>query len=174
MKELSKEVREIMKEYIGDNSVAGVTVLAVQDGKEICDCQEGMADIENGRVMKRDTIFRLYSQTKPVTGAAAMILMERGKLDLYQPVAEYLPAFREQKIWRNGRCEALLPREREMLVVDLLRMTSGLIYGDTTTEPGRMYEHVFEEGKERMHTPEAMTTANVRYLAKWPALCVPG
>ena len=93
MKGLSKEVREIMKEYIGDNSVAGVTVLAVQDGKEICDCQEGMADIENGRVMKRDTIFRLYSQTKPVTGAAAMILMERGKLDLYQPVAEYLPAF---------------------------------------------------------------------------------
>ena len=77
MKGLSKEVREIMKEYIGDNSVAGVTVLAVQDGKEICDCQEGMADIENGRVMKRDTIFRLYSQTKPVTGAAAMILMER-------------------------------------------------------------------------------------------------
>ena len=64
MKELSKEVREIMKEYIGDNSVAGVAVLAVQDGKEICDCQEGMADIENGRVMKRDTIFRLYSQTK--------------------------------------------------------------------------------------------------------------
>mgnify|MGYP000567740852 CR=1 FL=1 len=46
MKELSKEVREIMKEYIGDNSVAGVTVLAVQDGKEICDCQEGMADID--------------------------------------------------------------------------------------------------------------------------------
>ena len=115
MKGLSEEVREIMKEYIGDNSVAGVTVLAVQDGKEICDCQEGMADIENGRVMKRDTIFRLYSQTKPVTGAAAMILMERGKLDLYQPVAEYLPAFREQKIWRNGRCEALLPGEREML-----------------------------------------------------------
>lgn len=110
MKGLSKEVREIMKEYIGDNSVAGVTVLAVQDGKEICDCQEGMADIENGRVMKRDTIFRLYSQTKPVTGAAAMILMERGKLDLYQPVAEYLPAFRQQKIWRNGRCEALFAR----------------------------------------------------------------
>ena len=106
MKGLSEEVREIMKEYIGDNSVAGVAVLAVQDGKEICDCQEGMADIENGRVMKRDTIFRLYSQTKPVTGAAAMILMERGKLDLYQPVAEYLPAFREQKIWRNGRCGA--------------------------------------------------------------------
>lgn len=46
MKELSKEVREIMKEYIGDNSVAGVTALALQDGKEICDCQEGMADIE--------------------------------------------------------------------------------------------------------------------------------
>ena len=59
MKGLAEEVREIMKEYIGDNSVAGVTVLAVQDGKEICDCQEGMADIENGRVMKRDTIFRL-------------------------------------------------------------------------------------------------------------------
>ena len=175
MKGLAEEVREIMKEYIGDNSVAGVTVLAVQDGKEICDCQEGMADIENGRVMKRDTIFRLYSQTKPVTGAAAMILMERGKLDLYQPVAEYLPAFRQQKIWRNGRCEALLPGEREMLVVDLLRMTSGLIYGDTTTEPGRMYEHVFEEGKERMHTPEAMTTRNVAdALAKCPLLYAPG
>ena len=104
-----------------------------------------------------------------------MILMERGKLDLYQPVAEYLPAFRQQKIWRNGRCEALLPGEREMLVVDLLRMMSGLIYGDTTTEPGRMYEHVFEEGKERMHTPEAMTTRNVAdALAKCPLLYAPG
>lgn len=62
-----------------------------------------------------------------------------------------------------------------MLVVDLLRMTSGLIYGDTTTEPGRMYEHVFEEGKERMHTPEAMTTRNVAdALAKCPLLYAPG
>ena len=62
-----------------------------------------------------------------------------------------------------------------MLVVDLLRMTSGLIYGDTTTEPGRMYEHVFEEGKERMHTLEAMTTRNVAdALAKCPLLYAPG
>ena len=105
MKELSKEVREIMKEYIGDNSVAGVTVLAVQDGKEICDCQEGMADIENGRVMKRDTIFRLYSQTKPVTGAAAMILMERGKLDLHSANKKSgATADAKRFCPENGRC----------------------------------------------------------------------
>ena len=86
MKGLAEEVREIMKEYIGDNSVAGVTVLAVQDGKEICDCQEGMAGIENGRGVKRETIFWVYSQTKPGTGAGAMILMGGGKLGLDPPV----------------------------------------------------------------------------------------
>ncbi len=57
MKGLSKEVRGDYERIHRRQQCSGVTVLAVQDGKEICDCQEGMADIENGRVMKRDTIF---------------------------------------------------------------------------------------------------------------------
>ena len=59
----------------------------------ISGAQAGMADREAEKPIERNTIFRLYSMTKPITAVAPMILMERGMLDLYEPVADILPAF---------------------------------------------------------------------------------
>ena len=95
---LEKELNHIMELAVGDKTVAGVNLLVEKDGKEVCYCQAGMADLETGRKMTRDAIFRLYSQTKPITAAAAMLLVERGLLDLYQPVSDFLPAYKNQKI----------------------------------------------------------------------------
>ena len=58
---------------------------------------------EAEKPIERNTIFRLYSMTKPITAVAAMILMERGMLDLYEPVADILPAFAHQKVERDGK-----------------------------------------------------------------------
>jgi CubicO group peptidase (beta-lactamase class C family) len=99
--DLKEELGRVMRQYVDKNIVAGVNLLVEKDGQEICYCQAGLADRENGKEITRDTIFRLYSQTKPVTAAAAMILMERGKLELCQPVSDFLPSFREQKVLRQ-------------------------------------------------------------------------
>ena len=70
----------------------------------------------SGKPIERNTIFRLYSMTKPITAVAAMILMERGMLDLYEPVADILPAFAHQKVERDGK---LYTPERPILMHDL-------------------------------------------------------
>lgn len=173
--DLSQKLHQVMQRDVEENIVAGVSVLVEKDGKEICYCQEGMADREKGRAMSRDTIFRLYSQTKPVTAAAAMILMERGMLDLCQPVSDFFPAYREQKIWRNGRAEERNLEEREMMVLDLLRMTSGLVYPDEVTKEGQRTGEVFRQIDSRMDTKQEMTTCEVaQALAACPLAYAPG
>ena len=71
---LREKVQNVMEQAVSDCKVAGVNLLVEKDGEEICYCQAGMADREEKRPMERDTIFRLYSQTKPIAGMAAMIL----------------------------------------------------------------------------------------------------
>lgn len=179
---LQEKVRNTMEKAVQNCEVAGVNLLVEQDGQELCYCQAGMADREGNRPMSRDTIFRLYSQSKPVTAAAAMILMERGELDLCQPVSDFLPAFAEQfyvaeensigdaaaggKTGKEAEVQhAETGEERPVLqpmrVFDLLRMTSGLVYPDDVTEAGRQTARVFEEMNRRLHTETAMTTREV-------------
>ena len=93
---LKEKLENVMAQAVEDCEIAGMNLLAEKDGEEICYCQAGMADRERGIPMERDTILRLYSQSKPITAAAAMILMERGILDLDQPVSDFLSAFAKQ------------------------------------------------------------------------------
>lgn len=169
---MEKLLRETIQRSIENCEVAGVSVLVQKEGKEVCFLAEGMADIGKKRKIERDTIYRLYSQTKPVTGAAAMILMERGQLDLYQPVSELLPGFKDQKVWDNGE---IRPVKREMIVKDLLQMTSGVCYPGEENETARQMIPVFEELEERLHGDHPMTTqelANV--IGSYPLAYEPG
>ena len=124
---LENVLKETLKISIENCEVAGANLLVVKDGKEIIYVQEGMADRETGRKIERDTIFRMYSQTKPVTAVAAMMLMERGLLDFYAPVSEFLPSFAQMCVAKGGE---RIPCTRQILVNDLLNMTSGLVYPD--------------------------------------------
>lgn len=83
-------------------------------GREIYCNTFGLADAERGYPMKRDTIIRLYSMSKPVTAVAAMILAERGEIDLWDPVSKYLSCFAGQKVWDDRRGE--IHAEREVTV----------------------------------------------------------
>lgn len=149
---------ETMRRSIEKNQVAGVSLLVEKDGKEVCFLAEGMADREAGKEIKRDTIFRLYSQTKPVCAAAAMILMERGELDLGQNVSEFLPGFQDQMVWEDGKNR---PVQREVQVMDLLRMTSGLYYPDESCEAGRQTAKVFGEIDQRLFGENPMSTIEI-------------
>lgn len=176
---LKEKLENVMAQAVEDCEIAGMNLLAEKDGEEICYCQAGMADRERGIPMERDTILRLYSQSKPITAAAAMILMERGILDLDQPVSDFLPAFAKQSYFakQEGIGEAaaggskketkgseavssmeVRPVMQPMRVYDLLRMTSGLVYPDETTAAGRQAAVVFDEMDRRLYTKDAMTT----------------
>lgn len=179
---LKQRLQNVMEQSVKDCEVAGVNLLVEKDGEEICYCQAGMADREENRPISRDTIFRLYSQSKPVTAAAAMILMERGQLDLCQPVSDFLPAYEKQfycmedgsigeetaggsnkeKISdkTNSRAETK-PVLQPMRVFDLLKMTSGLVYADELTAAGKQTGEVFDKIDRLLYTKNAMTTKEI-------------
>lgn len=169
--ELKENLMHVMEQAIADSEVAGVNLLVEQNGKEICYCEAGMADREKNRPIARDTIYRLYSQTKPVTAAAAMILMERGLLDLGQPVSDFLPSFADMTV----DCGRIKKCEQPMRVHDLLRMTSGLVYPGNDTISGREAGRVFEEAIGRLLGENPMTTKEMAdALAACPLAYEPG
>lgn len=169
---LKEKISEVMKRSISNSEVMGVNLLVEKDGEEIIYCGEGLADRENNKPLRRDTIFRLYSQTKPVTAACAMILMERGLLDLGSSVAEYLPAYANLKVEKG---EEIRPAEFPLRIYDLLRMTSGLVYPDDCTESGKATDAVYQEACSRLHTDNPMTTRELAdRLAECPLAFEPG
>lgn len=118
---------------VADGRTVGAAALVFKDGAEACFEAAGDADRETARPIQRDTLFQIYSMTKPVTGMAAMMLIEDGKLALDQPIAELLPAYSNmmvQKTYDGGIGEGdLVPAERPITVRHLLTHTAGLGYG---------------------------------------------
>ena len=80
-----------MEKSIADNLIAGGIIMIARDGKVVFDRAYGLMDREANKPMKTDTIVRIYSMTKAITTAAALMLCEEGKLDVNDPVAKYLP-----------------------------------------------------------------------------------
>lgn len=171
-KKLEEKLRQILEQAVKENLVAGGNLLVWEDGKELVYTQAGLADRENNKKINRDTIFRLYSMSKPVTAAAAMILMERGMLDLYEPVSKFLPEYAEVKVAaENG----LISPQREILVGDLLSMTSGLVYPDEATVSGKTTDLVYQELDRRLYSENPMTTRELaKNLANCPLAFTPG
>lgn len=111
--------------------IPGATVLILRDGKIGYLEAFGMRDKEAGVAMTEDSIFRIYSMTKPITSVVAMQLVEEGRLALEAPVARYIPAFANTMVGTESDGETVETRKpaRPVLVHDLLRHTSGITYG---------------------------------------------
>jgi CubicO group peptidase (beta-lactamase class C family) len=126
---------DYMRNEIAAGKIPGAIVLIQQHGHPVYFEKFGLRDVEGGHPMTDDTIFRLYSMSKPVTTVAAMMLVEDGKLALGDPLAKYIPAFADVKVGVETRDEAgkltlaLEPLQRPITIEDLLRHTSGLTYG---------------------------------------------
>ena len=138
---LKEELTACINRAAEQKEAAGYNLLIWKDGKEICYAESGMADIENGKPVQRGSIFRLYSQTKPITAAAVMLLAERGLIDLMDGVDRYLPGFRNARVLQPNGSTAPLPRAP--WIDELLAMTAGLCYPDA--DPAGQYAaRVFE------------------------------
>lgn len=115
--------------------VPGSVVMVVRQGQVVYSDVRGQQDPDKGTPMAADSLFRIYSMTKPLVSVATMMLVEEGKLVLEAPVARYIPAFANTRVGvertdSNGQKNLVLePQRRPMTVQDLLRHTSGLTYG---------------------------------------------
>lgn len=150
----TQRLKQTLSASISKQEVAGANLMVIKDGNEVFYHEDGYADVEAGRRMSRDAVFRLYSMTKPVTAAAVMLLLERGEIDLFDPVSRYIPGFKDQKADKNGE---LVPVTREIVLHDLLNMTSGLVYGGTD-KAGEHTEALFRELDGRLHGDNPMST----------------
>lgn len=140
-----------------EERMAGASVLVRHHGREALYAQAGWADREKRLPIRRDHIFRLYSQTKPVTAAAAMLLVERGVIDLMEPVATYLPGFRNQRVAEGG---GFVPAKRPAVLMDLLGMSAGLSYSGEDVA-GRATEQLMAEVDRRRKAGDPMTTVEI-------------
>ena len=92
------DIAPAMQKFVDNGTLPGVITLIARKGKVVYfDCV-GWRDVETRKPMQRDTICRIYSQSKPVTGVAVMILYEEGKFQLDDPVSKYLPEFTNLKV----------------------------------------------------------------------------
>ena len=117
--------------YIDAGRFPGTHLLVYRRGKIAHSSVQGLADVERKVPVKDDTIFRIYSMTKAITSVAFMMLVEEGRVALDEPVHKYIPEWKNLGVFVAGTYPAFLtrPPSRPMLIVDLMRHTSGLTYG---------------------------------------------
>lgn len=162
-----------MDRALSRNVMAGASFLVQMGGETLIQLQKGYADLETRRPVREDSLFHLYSLTKPIVAAAAMILMERGMLDLSAPVSRYLGGFKNQRVIVPGG--GTVPAKREVTIRDLLSMTSGLPYGDRPDRAGKAAAEVFEEIDRRLYGSHPMTTLEIAdRLGQCPLSFQPG
>ena len=176
MRDKNKLIQDAMNKAVANKEVAGVSLLVIQDGRESYYAQSGHANIEKDIPMNRDTIVHLYSQSKPITAAAAMLLMQDGIFDLNEPVANFFDSFKEQTCVINGKIKKL-PSDKNVRIIDLLNMTSGLVYPGMNTPAERATTLLFTDAIRRLKKPyeEQMTTLEfAQEIGKCPLQFVPG
>jgi CubicO group peptidase (beta-lactamase class C family) len=121
----------LKRNYVDAGRFPGTQLLVYRRGKVVHSTVQGFADLERKAPVKDDTIFRIYSMTKPITSVAFMMLVEEGRVAIDEPVHKYIPEWKGLGVFQAGTHPAFLtrPPSRPMLIVDLLRHTSGLTYG---------------------------------------------
>ena len=120
-----------MEEYVNQRFFPGFVTLVYQHGQIVHENCCGMMDIEAGKPMRKDTIFRIYSMSKPITCTALMMLFEEGKFFLDEPVFPYIPGFKNLMVCtgQGGLGLMLEPAMRPITFRHLLTHTAGLGYG---------------------------------------------
>ena len=120
-----QELRFEMDQLVANQNVPGISAIVLQDGKIIFQHFCGLLDVESKVQLSEESLFRVYSMTKPITAVAILMLVEEGKLDLDDPVARYFPEWNQLSAYEDGQ---QVPA-KEMKIHHLLTHTSGLSYG---------------------------------------------
>lgn len=174
-----KNIQEVFDNAVSAKKVAGLNIAVFKDDKEVAYFEAGFADIKNKVPFSRNTICRLFSMSKPVTNAAAWILIEQGKLDLADEVGKFIPEFYNLQVCteggRNGKPQKC---NRQLTVQDLLNMTSGFTYG-AWWDGAPLGEHltsdlIAELNKDVCGENKISTLEVAQRLAKIPVSFEPG
>ncbi len=165
-----------MSRYVDDGRIAGIQVSLSRHGEMAHAVCFGKADIETDTAIGMDTIFRIYSMTKPIAGVAAMMLHEEGRFNLNDPVSRYIPWFENMNVLdhvdTNGHAE-VVPAESEMKIWHMLTHTSGLSYGFDDSDPlDQIY--ITEISRARQENPLLSLEAMVERIAALPLAHHPG
>lgn len=128
-KKISNLGKIISDKYIPD-ILPGFSILVQQNNEDLYYFQTGMIDIKRKRSINRNSIFRIYSMTKPITSLSIMILLEQGKLKISDDVEKFIPEWNNLKVYKSGDFNNLItePVKRKMKIKDLLMHRSGLTY----------------------------------------------
>ena len=136
-----EQISDMLRSQVESGAIKGGSAYVLRHGRPIFRMNAGMADEARGIKWANDTIVRLYSLTKPITAAAAMILLDRGQLDLFDKVSWFIPGFRDQTVLTENGSE---PVQREVCIKDLLDMTSGLCYPDRSFPAGDVMQDLYD------------------------------
>ena len=134
-------IGEGMRRLIDDDKIPGTVTLVARRGKVVHFEANGLRDVEAGLPMEHDTIFRLYSQSKVVTGAAVMLLFEEGHFLMTDPVSKYLPEFSDMQVYIGEEDGEIVtePAAAPITIQQLATHTSGMTYSFFPSPVGRMY-----------------------------------
>ncbi|MDE2857758.1 MAG: serine hydrolase [Chloroflexota bacterium] len=132
-----RRISEYLERGVAGNKLPGIVALAQRRGKLVHHSTHGLMDIEAGRPMEADALFRIYSMTKPIVSLALMMLHDAGRLQLHDPVAKYIPSIGKMKAFSHVSDRVLRTVEQDppMTVFHLLTHMSGLTYGDDPYHP---------------------------------------
>jgi CubicO group peptidase (beta-lactamase class C family) len=133
----------VVQQYVDENRIAGAVGFVLRDGRPVYERAFGWADKEAGTRMMPTAIFRIASQTKAITSAAVLALMEEGKLSLTDPASRFIPSFAGSKVAVRAAAATgtpdIVPAKRPITIRDLLTHTAGISYG-TDGHVASMYE----------------------------------
>lgn len=132
-----RRVDAVVEEMIAAKKLAGAVVVAAKDGQVVFTGSYGKMDLEAATAMRPDAIFRIYSMTKAIVSAAALVLVDEGKLKLDAPIGESIPELRSLQVAAPEGNRAPL---RSPTVKDLLLHTAGFLYGNADRPGGKLYQ----------------------------------
>lgn len=165
-----KYLDELLNRQIEGNRLKGCSFAIYKDDKKLMEKAYGTDSL--------DSIYKIYSMTKPITAVAALRLYEQGLIDMYDPVYEYLPAYKNIKVYKGDNADGtpkLSDPKRPILIRDLFNMTSGLVYPGECSYPEKEMQKIYTDLHTRAISGEPMT--NLSIINSWvnaPLIVEPG
>ena len=123
-----ERIRPVMQNYVDDGRIPGFLTVVARRGKIVHFETIGMRDIEENKPVESDTIFRIYSMSKPITSVAVMMLYEEGHFQLDTSVSDFIPEFKNMQVYNEDQTE-ILDAKKQVTIKHLLTHTAGFVYG---------------------------------------------
>jgi CubicO group peptidase (beta-lactamase class C family) len=165
-----QRMSDAFKREVDKGTLPGATVMVARKGQIGWFDAIGQQSPDASAPMAKDTIFRIFSMTKPIVSVGIMMLLEEGHFLLSDPVAKFIPEFSEQKVGveHNGKLE-LVALKRPMTVQDLLRHTSGITYDHTGNS---LVQQLYQQS--RLRSRKITNAEHAAIVAGLPLICQPG